>query len=151
MFTDILKFFFERLKKSIADDASSKGQKAPVDKLRVEIDEKGGRLFAPHYFKYIITGRGPGKQPPPDAMLEFVQKNPEIYAQAKATFKYLTEPQLAYLIGRKIARQGTDIYEGKKPGIDLLGIMEKELPELYKDIARNEAIGVQTAIKSVMK
>jgi hypothetical protein len=143
--------FFDRVIQGINQDASAKGQKAPVKSLRAEVDQMGGKLYAAHYFKYLITGRGPGKAPPPDRMLKFVKDNPQILIEARQRFKHITEQGLAYIIGRKIARQGTDIYEGKKPGINLLEIMEKELPELYKDIARNEAIGVHTAIKSVMK
>lgn len=122
---DILTEFFNRVIEGIKQDAETKGQKIPIDKFRSESNDLGGALYAPHYVQYLIFGRGPGKQPPPDAMTAFVDANPDILERAKQVYKYITSQQLGYLIGRKIAREGTDIYSGKKPGIDLLGTIDK--------------------------
>lgn len=92
-------------------------------------------------------GRGPGKQPPPDKLIEWVEKNPSRLIDAKQVFKNITAKGLAYIIGRKIAREGTDIFKGKKSGIDFLGAMEVGMPELLKEIARNEAINILTVFK----
>jgi len=149
--TDLLKEFFLRCIDGLAKDAEAKGQKFPISKLRFEANELGGLLFAPHYVPYLIYGRGSGKFPPPDAMTAFVESNPDMLARARETFKYLTAQQLGFLIGRKIAREGTDIYSGKKPGIDLLGVMDDSMPDFLKQLAQNEALKVATDLHSVLQ
>src|SRR5687767_4831819 len=119
--TDVLKEFFLKVVDGLAKDAAAKGQKAPINALRYEVDSISGILYAPDYFKYLLYGRGPGKAPPPERMTAWVESNPDLLARAKEVYKYITSQQLGYLIGRKIAKEGTDIFTGKKPGIDLLG------------------------------
>jgi len=148
---DALSVFFERVINGLRDDAQTKGQKFPVSSLEHKETNEGGQLIGADYIKYLIFGRSPGGFPPPDKMLDFVQKNPEIYARAKQQFKYLTEKGLAYLIGRKLAREGSDIYTGKKQGIDFLGVMEKNMPDLLKTLARNEALNIVTNLQSAIK
>lgn len=144
---EAIKKYLDATVEAIRVDAASKGQAIP-DGFRVETDEKGGRLWAADYFKYLVLGRGPGKAPPPDKLESWVEKHPEKLASAKQVFKYITAKGLAYIIGQKIAKEGTDIYKGKKPGVDFLGAMEQGMPDLLKEIARNEAIKVLTVFKS---
>lgn len=148
---DILKEFFNRTIAGLAADAAAKGQKFPVSKLRFEADETSGSLIGPDYVQYLFYGRGPGKFPPPDKMTEFVEANPDMLDRAREVYKKITSQQLGYLIGRKIAREGTDIFSGKKPGVDLLGVMEANTPELFKQLARNEALKIATELRSVIK
>lgn len=146
--TDALTQFFLRTIDGWVQDAASKNQKIPVSSFRFEADEVSGRLYGADYFKYLVTGRGPGKFPPPDKMTEWVEANPDVLARAKQVFKYLTAQQLGYLIGRKIAREGTDIFQGKKPGIDMLGVMDKNMVLLLEELAKNEAIKIGTDLKA---
>lgn len=146
--TDLLKQFFLDLTEGLRKDAEGKGQKFPIDKLRFEADELGGSLYGPHYVQYLFTGRGPGKQPPPDVMTAWAERNPDILERAKAVYKHITAQQLGFLVGRKIAREGTDIYSGKRPGIDLLGVAEDSMPQFMKDMVRNEAVKFLTELRS---
>lgn len=148
---DALSQFFDRVISGLTNDAQTKGQKFPVSSLEHKQDNEGGQLIGADYIKYLIFGRAPGKFPPPDAMLEFVEKNPEIYSRAKEQFKYLTQKGLSFMIGRKLAREGSDIYQGKKQGIDLLGVMEKNMPELLKQLSLNEALNIVTNLQSSIK
>jgi hypothetical protein len=148
---DALKEFFTRVISGLGQDAAAKGQKFPVDKLRFEADEISASLIGPHYVEYLFYGRGPGKFPPPDKMTEWVEANPDVLDRAKKVFKYITSQQLGYLIGRKIAREGTDIFTGKKPGIDLLGVMDQSMAELLKELAKNEAVKIATELRSAIK
>ncbi len=75
-------------------------QKFPVSSLEHTESNEGGQLVGADYIKYLIFGRSPGKFPPPDKMLDFVESNPQIYASAKQQFKYITEKGLAFLIGK---------------------------------------------------
>lgn len=148
---DSLNDFFKRVVDGLKKDAEAKNQKIPVTSFRVEVDELGGTMYAAHYFKYLIYGRGPGKAPPVDSMLAWVQGNPDVLERAKQVFKYITEKGLAYIVGQKIAREGTDIYSGKKPGIDLLGVMDESMPELLKQLQRNEVVRIATDLRSAIK
>lgn len=132
---------------AIKADAAQKNQAIP-DAFRVEVGDDGGKLYAPDYFKYLVLGRRPGKRPPPDAMLAYVKKHPGLLVDARYHFKNITEKSLAFLIGRKIGREGTNIFSGKKPGVDFLGAMEVNMPALLATIARNEAVKVLTVFKS---
>lgn len=149
--TDSLKDFFLRVTEGLIKDATAKGQKIPVSSLRWEADELGGEYYAADYFKYLVTGRGPGKFPPPDKMTDWVNANPDVLARAQQVYKYLTAQQLGFLIGRKISREGTDIFSGKKQGIDLLGVMEQNMPELLKQLGRNEVVKFATELQNVVK
>jgi hypothetical protein len=55
------------------------------------------------YWKYVENGRRQGKFPPPDKMLEWVKVK---HILPSSSSLKITKPQLAYLIGRKIARYG---------------------------------------------
>lgn len=149
--TSALTHFFERVVVDLKAEASAKDQKIPVDSLRFEVDETTGNFYAADYFKYILFGRGPGKAPPVDAMRAWVEKNPDKLEQAKQVYKYITANSLAYIIGQKIARVGTDIFTGKKQPIDFLGVLEKNTPELLEVLARNEVISIATSLRSAIK
>lgn len=57
------------------------------------------------YWQYVEYGRCPGKFPPLDKILEWVRIKPVI-PRPLSNGKLPTEKQLAFLIGRKIAREG---------------------------------------------
>lgn len=149
--SEIILQFLTKVEEGIIEDAATKNQKIPVSSFRIEVEEDSGKFFAAHYMQYLIYGRPPGKQPPPDAMLDFVQKNPDMLDSARRQFKYITEQGLAYIIGRKIAERGTEIWEGKRDGIDLLGVMESNMPQFLKDLASNEAASIATSLRSALK
>ena len=115
--TEALRDFFLRVIADLGAEAAAKNQKFPIDKLLFEVDEIGGQMSAPHYVQYILLGRGPGKFPPPEAMMAWVTANPDVLERAQKVFKYLTAQQLGYLIGRKIAREVTYVYSGKNEKI----------------------------------
>lgn len=142
---------FEQYFNAIVKDMASENSKVPVSHFRTEAAESSASLFAPDWFQYMIFGRGPGKQPPPEAMLKSVQNNPDRFEAAKATYKHLTENQLAFLWGRKIGREGTDIFQGKRKGVDLLGAMEQNMPQLLRQLSTNEAVKIQTSLVRAIK
>lgn len=57
------------------------------------------------YWQYVEYGRRPGKFPPPDKILQWVRIKPVI-PRPLSNGKLPTEQSLAFLIGRKIAREG---------------------------------------------
>ena len=58
------------------------------------------------YWKYAENGRGPGRFPPIDAIRNWIQVKP-VVPVPDARGKIPTTNQLAFLISRKIAREGT--------------------------------------------
>lgn len=57
------------------------------------------------YYKYVENGRKAGKFPPVEKIKEWIKVKPVLpYTRGK---RLPNENQLAYLIGRKIAREGT--------------------------------------------
>lgn len=143
---EIIKKYFE----DVIADLAKQNEKVPADKFRIETTNEGGELYAPDWFKYMIYGRGPGKQPPPDAMLKAVRNNPQWLADARQTYRNINEKSLAYLIGRKIGREGTDIYSGKRKGLDFLGAMEENTPDFLKALLQNEILKIQTSLHNAI-
>ena len=80
--------------------------------LRVEMSEKGGAVYGVDYFYFLDKGRKPGKFPPVKNMRDWVR-----------TKLGITEPKelarVAYLVGRKISREGTSIYKDNSKGLQL--------------------------------
>lgn len=146
MSVEAVNAFLESVFDGIKKDAQDKNQRIPVSSFRIEANEEGGSLYGADYFKYLVYGRGPGKQPPPDAMLKFVESSPETQAWTDSEKR-----SLAYVIGRKIAMEGTEIYAGRRAGIDLLGIIEKSTDELLQTLAKNQVFNIKTALQSAIK
>ena len=59
------------------------------------------------YWYYVDNGRRPGKFPPPNKIKEWIRVKP-VTPYAMSNGKLPTVDQLAFLIGRKIAKEGTD-------------------------------------------
>lgn len=58
------------------------------------------------YWIYVENGRGPGKFPPPDSILDWIHAKGIVPHEINN--KLPTEDTLAFLIGRKIANEGTN-------------------------------------------
>ena len=137
MLKNLLEAFAKSIIAGIQAQAERMGQRIPNIGVKItNLSNRGVRLVIPSFFKYLIHGRGPGKQPPPSKMLSWVRSNPNILVQAKLRYKYIKEKGLAYIVGRSIAAHGTLIYQGKKPGLDLDSIVAASLKELYKQIPK---------------
>ena len=95
--------------------------------LRVD----NNKLLGADYIYYLDQGRAPGKFPPPRNLIEWVRQKLNVTnSEAKSA---------AFLIGRKISREGTAIYNDKSKGLELdeliadtLAELKKELPKLAK-------------------
>lgn len=110
--------------------------------LEYEVAWKGGllelSLSLEDYWKYVEEGRRPGKFPPPQKILEWIRV--KHIAPRPYNGKLPTEQQLAFLIGRKIAREGikgtNDLNKAEESNWDkLLDIIDEAIE---KDI--NESL-----------
>ena len=138
---------------SLVKDLEQQNPKFPADKMRTDISLEKADLIGPNYIQYMIFGRGPGKMPPLDNIIAWVEKNIENTTRENKDGTFSTVPfaSVAYAIAVKIGKEGTDIYQGKKKGLDLLGPMEKNMPELLKTLAKNELIKIKTSIQSAIR
>lgn len=75
------------------------------------------------YYKYVENGRKAGKFPPVDAIKKWITIKPVIPRGKNG--KVPTENQLTYLIGRKIAREGTRANPFLEPTIRDFKLVDK--------------------------
>lgn len=71
------------------------------------------------YWKYVEKGRKPGKFPPVDAILSWIRIKP-VLPRPMNGLKAPSENQLAFLIGRKIARDGIKAGNQFEESLDLV-------------------------------
>lgn len=146
--SEIISIYLNAVVERIKQDAADKDQKIPVSSFRIEVDEQSGRLYAADYFRYIALGRGPGKAPPPEKMEEFIRKNLHILDSARDIYRNISMKSLAFLIGRKIAKVGTDVYQGKKPKLDMQASIEGPMEDMLKTIAYYRALNVLNKLRT---
>lgn len=76
--------------------------------LNIDNDSFTINFHAPTYWKYVDGGRRPGKFPPVDSLISWIRKrniNPRPLPSSKTSVPP-TINQLAFLIGRKISKEG---------------------------------------------
>lgn len=76
----------------------------------IKQNEYGITMKLADYWKWIENGRGPGKFPPVDRMISWVERkipSPTPIQTASGT-RIPTPNQLAFLVGRKISREGVE-------------------------------------------
>ena len=80
--------------------------------LRVEFDEKSVRSLGINYIEILNDGRPPGKFAPVDNITEWVRTKLGITEEKE--LKYVS-----FLVNRKIATEGTEIYKDKSKGLQI--------------------------------
>lgn len=95
--------------KSTLENKGKRASGALIDTIKHKIKVQGKwieiSLNLQDYWYYVENGRKPGKFPPPDAIKRWIQIKP-ILPRPNSNGKIPTENQLAFLIGRKIYREG---------------------------------------------
>ena len=144
MTEEIIREFLEAVRDDSLTAQRELGLKASGksgDSLRIQADEKRGALFGSPAIRFQVKGRGPGKFPPPQTIQDWIEDKP-------IPVVGITVESLAYLIGRKIARQGTDIYLGRRPGLDLQEIIGKNMRPFVERLAREITVETFEQIKA---
>lgn len=122
----ILSEELESLRKRIIANHEAAGQVASGrtrDSLRVEATDDEGILFGRYPFGTLETGRKPGKVPKGfAAIIEQWVKDKGINPEKPKSF--------AYLVARKIAREGTELYRSGKTE----DIYSSEIPRTIESI-----------------
>ena len=91
------------------------------------------------YWKYVEYGRKPGKMPPVSKILEWVRVKPDL-PRPRNNAKPPTDAQLAFLIARKIGRDGI------KPGNQLEEALNIVWMKHKKDISDAISADLQEAV-----
>lgn len=138
--------FLESVRRGIIADQNKKGLVSSGESARslviVDADRKS-ELQGSSYFQQQITGRRPGKFPPIQPIMDWIESK-------GLDLEGITKKSLAFIIARKIARKGTDIYQGKRDGIDLKGIVKKYQPTYKEDLVKAGKIEIKTAIRKAL-
>lgn len=124
------KFFGETMVKLITEDYVAKNFK-DVGTLAKALtwDNTNTKLFAPVYFGTLVEGQGrsPGKFAPPDAILPWTARKVRTVWRDRKTGRFISRRQQAFLINRTLKEKGSQVYQGKRPGIDMNKITNKAL------------------------
>lgn len=100
-----------------------------TENVTVTVNNLEVTLHLPSYWYYIEHGRGPGKFPPPEAIQNWIRVKNIVPREDR------TVPQVSYLIGRKIAREGTQGKQALEGTLDY--IQNTFFPRLYSAIVED--------------
>lgn len=123
---EIIFDFLEGIRKDTIDDLHAKNMSQGDLGLKTQATDDSGQLSGNHYWYFLVHGRKPGKMPPIDSILGWLEK--------KGITADIPQRSLAFLIARKIGRLGTDIYLGLRPALALPQIIEVREKEFKGDI-----------------
>ncbi len=121
---------------SIAEDLKAKhielGQKASgnwVNSVEVQVQEGHGVILANDYTKYIVHGRGTGKQPPINPLEKWVNNKLGVTGKDARS--------VAFAIAFKIGKEGTKTHQ--QGGSELIdSIITKERIQKIKDRLKSD-------------
>ena len=128
---DLIIQFLETIREQIIRDQAEKGMRATgksADSLRINmIDDDEGQLLGSVAIRFQVTGRGPGKFPPRENILEWMRARQ-------------IEESALYAIQKKIAERGTDIFQGKRPGLSLNEIIDDNFGQFQTEIRNRKTV-----------
>jgi hypothetical protein len=97
----------------------------------MSLEVQGSKLLGADYLYYLDKGRGPGKFPPVQNIRDWVRQKLGVDdKEAKG---------IAFLVGRKISKEGTEIYKNSSKGIELDSLVSEMLDELTKELPQEMA------------
>lgn len=133
------------VREAIVQDQKDKGMVSSgksAASIKKQVDYYSGKLLGASYFFQQKFGRRPGKFPPISAMLDYIREKGITPRDPKTS-----ERQLAFLFARKIAREGTSIFQGTKSGLSIEDKMPKLLSDFKKDVIREFKVNLIGQIK----
>lgn len=127
---ELIKQFLEGVRSDAITDLHAKNiSQGDLDMAVTVLDKDSpeGSLTGAEYWYYLVHGRKPGKQPPIESIQGWLQKKGIVGED-------ISQRSLAFLIARKIGKLGTDIYQGKRPGLALPAIIEARTQGFEEDL-----------------
>jgi hypothetical protein len=112
-----------------------------AESLIVSGNAFGGNVSGSSYWKYQIFGRGPGKWPPLQDIIDYLVVKRSFGLEQAAEIR-----SLAFLIARKIGTKGTDIFMHRRQGISFQDIINKALEILKGQLLKGTKADTMSAI-----
>jgi hypothetical protein len=109
----------------------------------IEVGKARVTLFTPSHIQFAKYGRGPGKKPPFDSILEFVKKE-------KIRFEGTDERGTAFAIQASIGKNGTKGYKKNAPNA-LEEAIKNNYNGMSKKMARSLQVSYQKEIKGILE
>ena len=146
--TNEIRNICERIAQVYRDKMSNAGYDPNGELMKFTwVAEYNGNLFElhfnlPDYQQYAENGRRPGRFPPPDAILKWIQVK-RLVPRPGRDGKLPSTNQLVYLISRKIATKGTEgkhLFQQTINGADDLidSIVNEFIKQLQEEINKEE-------------
>lgn len=136
---------------SVVDDIADRhiklGMKASGDFIRsleIRETELGAQIWGAGYTQYLVNGRGPGKMPPKNNIVKWLQD--------KFGYDQKTAEKIAFPVRKKIAEKGTKWYSEESKLIDAVLNDERiqtildRLKIIYTDFVKAEINQMLTAV-----
>lgn len=123
----------DNIRKDIIQDIHAKNISKGDLGMHIQQKKNEGQLWGYAYWYFLVFGRKPGKQPPIESIMGWIER--------KGITSSIGIKSLAFLIARKIGKLGTDIYRGERPGLYIFTILDarnKEFKEQLTDFYRTE-------------
>lgn len=158
-YTKAISKLLDEVKKAYIEDQESKGIRASgksAKSIKKHVKPTEGTLTGAKYFFQQRHGRKPGRFPPIDSIIDWIRAKritPGLYQPiAKVGRKIpnpvqLTERSLAFIIANKIAKQGTDIYSGKRKGLDPGEKVQTLVAAFSREVAKDLRKEIITSLK----
>lgn len=104
--------------------------------LKAMVTEDGLSIVGNRYVGALDKGRRPGKFPPVQVIRDWVASKLGITGQENSS--------IAFLVGRKISIEGTNIYKNKSEGLELENVKNKGV-EMIKQQVTHEYLKLLSA------
>ena len=122
---EVTKKNLEKLSERIAKRIDERGLNSSGS-AKDSLEVKDNKLYGNDYIYFLDKGRRPGKFPPVQNMLEWVRRKLGITDESANS--------IAYLVGRKISREGTAIYKDNKKGLQLDELIDETIDDIIKEL-----------------
>jgi len=132
-FLEIARSFLEAVSSELDPHTSKKG------KIYTKADR--AILETPSHIQFAKYGRGPGKKPPLDPILEWVKSEGIIFDNS-------TEKGTAFAIQASIGKNGTKSYTKNAPNA-LEEALDKYLDDFQKEYATRIAVAISNDVNSI--
>lgn len=134
----ISRIYLQGVQEAYRQDMADKGMNASggtAQAIRVQEQDGGGQVVGLKHMEQLIFGRRPGKFPGESLeqaisnMLKWINSKGIVPNDPNTSLR-----SLAFLFARKIARHGTDIFQGKRQGLSITNQLAEMNRKLSKDI-----------------
>lgn len=136
----------EVIRRRIVGDMNSNNRNASkkfIRSLYIKELRNGGQIVGEDYAQQLVAGRKPGKFPPIKPIQQWIKDK-------GLSLNGITEKGLAFIIARKISKQGTDIFKHKRSALDVKGIVDDVQPQLKDQLIKAGKIEIKTAIAKAL-